>query len=129
MHHALHLATLRKLCETAPLKLLKKYKATASLGNTTTTTSTVPTTTIAAAVAVAGRASSSIPPKKSKEASTGKPVVEDFRFDNLESVEAATTEGEARPEDSSSGDGGSSGSGGWTGGIFGKSKASKFAVL
>lgn len=124
MHHALHLATLRKLCETAPLKLLKKYKATASVGNTTITTNatatTVPTTTTTAAVAVAG---SSIPPKRSKEASTVKPVVEDFRFDNLESVEAATTEGEARLEESGSG------SSGWTGGLFGKSKASKFAVL
>ena len=119
MHHALHLATLRKLCETAPLKLLKKYKAAASLGNTTiTTNATVPTTTTTAAVA-----SSSILPKKSKEASTVKPVVEDFRFDNLESVEAATTEGEARQEESGSG------STGWTGGLFGKSKASKFAVL
>jgi hypothetical protein len=62
VHHAMHLATLRKTCESNPLKLLKKYKALRATNEAT-------------------RGASK--PPSAADADEG-----EFRFDNLESVPA-----------------------------------------
>jgi hypothetical protein len=89
----MHLATLRKACEGNPLKLLKKYKAS---------TAGSPKPSSAPAVATAGASDNG-----------------DFRFDNLESVEATPA-----AEDNV----GKSGTSGWTNLFGGEKRASKFAV-
>jgi hypothetical protein len=88
----MHLATLRKACEGNPLKLLKKYKAST--------------------------AGSPKPSSASPVATAGASYNGDFRFDNLESVEATPTAEEN----------GKSGTSGWTSLFGGEKRASKFAV-
>jgi len=99
-HHAVHLASLRKLCESNPLKLLKRHKTSqSSLTSSPISTPRTP-----------------VPPPASV------PITDnsDFRFDDLDRLEEQDDQlDESEP-------GPSAGSTSWTKGIFG-GKASKFA--
>ena len=104
----MHLATLRKTCESNPLKLLKKYKSTKAAGSGGGSSSTS-----------GGNKSTS---KSTNKSSAGAEGVDEgeFRFDNLESVDtdrASATSSASAPAQ------------GWTG-IFGggDGRASKFAA-
>ncbi len=99
MHHAMHLATLRKTCESNPLKLLKKYKAS---------------------FAAAGSAAKPTSSAASQQAPAGDGG--EFRFDNLESVQGSTEEA------TGSGSSGTSGWSNIFGGGGGERRARKFAL-
>jgi hypothetical protein len=116
VHHAVHLATLRKQCESSPLKLLKKYKTAA----------------VAAAVAAAAVSTVTAKPKpqsKSNAPAASSSSQEDlnFRFDNLESVPDDTSNPRSEANTAAAASSGSTPSS-WTSVFTGGSKASKFAV-
>lgn len=102
-HHAVHLASLRKLCESNPLKLLKRHKATQ------------------------GPSSPSSSPRSPAQplsvAPVPAPVAEenDFRFDDLDLLEEVNQQGNEGSVAASAG------ASSWSRGLFG-GKASKFAA-
>ena len=109
-HHAVHLASLRKLCESGPLKLLKRHKSSAP-----SSPSKAPRSPVRASAPAAAPAPTLV--------KAAPPATEEFHFDELGALEDKTdAEEEAEPAVSSAG-----GKSTWSSSIFG-SKASKFAL-
>ncbi len=119
VHHAIHLAALRKSCAAAPLKLLRQYKQlllTAPGPTGAAPKAAAPTTAPKASGSSSGQRSSA-PKTDDGEMLT--------KFDNLESL---TAEDAAHSGDAAEG---AATGGGWSG-MFSsnsKSKAAKFQVV
>lgn len=112
-HHAVHLASLRKLCESGPMKLLKRHKSSAP-----SSPSKAPRSPVRASAPASAPAPAPAPAIKAAP-----PVTEEFHFDELGALEDKTdAEEDAEPAASSTG-----GKSTWSSSIFG-SKASKFAL-
>ncbi len=116
-HHAVHLASLRKLCESGPMKLLKRHKSSAP-----SSPSKSPRSPVRASAPASAPTPAPVPVPVPVKAAP--PVTEEFHFDELGALEDKTdAEEEAEPAATSSTGVKST----WSSSIFG-SKASKFAL-